>query len=233
MKSLLLVLSILITLAACKSNQSSKPMDLAASGNHKVIIKEVIQVGSYTYLFVSENNADQWLATPPVAAKEGDTYYYEGGFEMTNFKSKELDRVFEKILFVEEISPEPIAPKTSEDMISPGASVIKEGKKDIKITPDEGGIQIEELYNNKELYSGKPVKVKGEVVKFSPEIMGTNWIHIQDGTEYDGRFDFTITSDTEVKVGDIVSFEGNISINKDLGYGYFFEVMMEDAKLIK
>ena len=40
-----------------------------------------------------------------------------------------------------------------------------------------------------------------------------------------------ITSDKEVKVGETITLEGKISLNKDFGYGYSFEVMMEDATL--
>ena len=59
--------------------------------------------------------------------------------------------------------------------------------------------------------------------------MNKNWIHIQDGTDFSGKFDLTVTSDKEVSVGDIVTLEGKIALNKDLGYGYFFDVIMEDA----
>ncbi|MCX6291682.1 MAG: hypothetical protein NT126_07945 [Bacteroidetes bacterium] len=41
----------------------------------------------------------------------------------------------------------------------------------------------------------------------------------------------TITIDREVKVGDVVTVEGKISLDKDFGSGYFFEVLMEDAKI--
>jgi len=37
----------------------------------------------------------------------------------------------------------------------------------------------------------------------------------------------------KVKVDDVVTFEGTISLKKDFGYGYFYEVILEDAKLVK
>ena len=233
MKSYLLVSAIILTLISCQTNQSSKPMNQIGSSNQEVIVKEVIQVNGYTYLRVAENKIELWLATPPVNAKVGEKYYYEGGFEMKNFKSKELNRTFESILFLDGISAEPIEPKNSHAMISPGATTVKEGKKDINITPIEGGITIAELYSNKSSYSGKVVKVKGLVTKFSPEILETNWIHIQDGTEHEGYFDLTITSKENINPGDITVFEGRIVLDKDLGYGYFFEILMEDAGIVK
>ena len=63
--------------------------------------------------------------------------------------------------------------------------------------------------------------------------MGKNWVHIQDGTDYKGKFEIVITTSDESKAGATVTFEGKIVLNKDLGYGYFFEVLMEDAKIKK
>jgi adenylate cyclase len=149
---------------------------------------------------------------------------------MTNFKSKELNRTFESIMFIEKISKEPFQDLRSNKATSPGSSSRANiTKKDINISPAPGGIRISELYSGKESFAGKTVKIKGQVTKFSPEIMGTNWIHIQDGTESEGNYDLTVTSNSVVNVGDTVTVEGSITLNKDLGYGYFFDVIMENA----
>ena len=63
--------------------------------------------------------------------------------------------------------------------------------------------------------------------------MNKNWIHIQDGTDNSGKFDLTVTTDIEVKVGDTITLEGAIALDKDFGFGYKYEVIMEDAKLVK
>ena len=92
---------------------------------------------------------------------------------------------------------------------------------------------IKELFEKKKSYEGKTVKVRGKVTKYTPAVMNKNWIHIQDGTDAGGKFDLAITSNDEVAVGDNIVVEGKISLDKDLGYGYFFEVIMEDAKVQK
>jgi hypothetical protein len=232
MKHILLLMSVFFSLAACQSNQSSKPMTETVPGSHQVVVKEIMQVSGYTYLLVTENGNEVWLATAPIETKVGETLYYQGGFEMTNFKSKELDRVFESILFLEGVSVEPITADEN-PAVSPGATQTKEGKKEISITPLDGAITISELFSNRASYEGKNVKVKAEVTKFSPEIMETNWIHLQDGTQSEGDYDLTVTSKETVAVGDVVVFEGKITLDKDLGFGYFFKVLMEDAKVIK
>ena len=102
-------------------------------------------------------------------------------------------------------------------------------KKVSKIEPAKDGITIAELFENKEKYNGKTVKTKGQVTKYNAAIMKKNWIHIQDGTEYNGKFDLVATSNQEFNVGDVVTIEGTVSLNKDFGYGYSYEILIENA----
>jgi len=111
--------------------------------------------------------------------------------------------------------------------------VAKAGKEELTIEKAEGGITIAELFENKKEYSGKTVKVKGKVTKVNPEIMGKNWIHLQDGTIYEGEFDLTITSDVIPETGSIVTIEGKVALDKDFGYGYTYPIMLEEAKIIQ
>ena len=73
------------------------------------------------------------------------------------------------------------------------------------------------------------MKVRGKVVKFTPEIMGKNWIHLQDGTGAAGTNDLTVTTSAMAKKGDTVVISGALVIDKDFGYGYAYDVIIEDA----
>ncbi len=94
-------------------------------------------------------------------------------------------------------------------------------------------ITIAELYANKTVYQGKTVRLHGKVVKYNPNIMGKNWVHIQDGTEHEGKNDLTATTGMTTKVGDEITIEGTVVLNKDLGAGYFYEILLEDATIVK
>jgi hypothetical protein len=118
------------------------------------------------------------------------------------------------------------------DLKSAHSNVKPQTKTDIKVEKAEGGISIGELFAGKESYSGKTVKVRGEVTKVNLGIMGRNWIHIQDGTADGNNYDLTITTDREASVGDVVTFEGTVTVNKDFGSGYSYEVIIEEAKVI-
>lgn len=105
-------------------------------------------------------------------------------------------------------------------------------KINVTVEPCKDCIKISDLLANKKNYSGKTIMVKGQVTKYNPSIMGKNWIHIQDGSEFGGSFDLTITTDKQVSVGEIITFEGRIALDKDFGYGYVYNVLMEEGKPI-
>ena len=113
-----------------------------------------------------------------------------------------------------------------------GKSNVSIEKMNVKVEPCQGCITISNLIANKQSFSGKVIKVKGRVTKFNPEIMGKNWVHVQDGSEFNGGFDLTITTNERVSVGDTLTFEGKIALDKDFGYGYFYSILMEEGKTI-
>ncbi len=106
-------------------------------------------------------------------------------------------------------------------------------KINVAVEPCEGCITIAKLLADKKSFSGKTIKIKGQVTKFNPSIMGKNWVHIQDGTEFEGGFDLTITTDIQVSVGETKTFEGKIVLDKDFGYGYLYNVLMEEGKSVQ
>jgi hypothetical protein len=206
---------------------------------HKVIVKEVIQTSGYTYLRVKEGDREEWLAVVRIPAYAGQEYTYDDAAAMKNFTSKELKRVFKEILFVSKLT---LVTKDELDETSSSASTHqgnkmkpgndqKKKEKIMKMEPVDGGITIAELYKNKNKYSGKTVRIKGEVTKYNANILGKNWIHLEDGTGFSKKSDLTITIDREIKVGDVIVAEGIISLDRDFGSNYFFEVIMENAKV--
>ncbi len=193
---------------------------------HTVVVQEVIQATSYTYLKVKDNDAEVWVAIRKAQIQPGETISYANPMEMRNFTSKELQRTFDKIYFIGAFKKgDASSPATAAGQTKPATD-----KKEISIEPAQGGISIGELFSNKDTYADKIVIIKGQVTKFSASIMRRNWVHLQDGTEADGKGDLTITTQDEAAVGDVVTFEGKITLDKDFGAGYKYEVIMEEAK---
>lgn len=199
---------------------------------HKVVVKEVLQANNYTYLRVLEDTTLTWLAIPKLEdARVGNTYYYQGGMNMGKFTSKDLDRTFDDIVFLNGVvdpeivegggaSATPKAPKPKNEI-----DVVE----DISVEPAKGGITIAQLFEKPNKYKNKRVKISGQVTKYSSKILGVNWIHLQDGSGHD----FTCTSKGEAAVGDIITVEGKITLDKDFGAGYRYAIIMEEAKILK
>ena len=99
------------------------------------------------------------------------------------------------------------------------------------ITKAKGGHTVEELYAKKDELKGKKVAVRGKVVKFNGDIMGRNWLHLQDGSGKQGANDITVTTNQDAKIGDTIIATGVMATNKDFGGGYSYEVILEDAAL--
>ena len=99
------------------------------------------------------------------------------------------------------------------------------------ITKAKSGYTVEELYAKKAELKGKKVAVRGKAVKFNAGIMGKNFLHLQDGSGKQGANDITVTTNQNVKVGDIVLVTGVMATDRDFGGGYRYEVILEEAAL--
>lgn len=222
-KLVTLVLSLMVAITYAQ-HAGQKPQD------HKIVVKEVIQVTGYTYLKATENSDTVWLAVPTMNANVGETYYYNDPMPMTNFTSKELGRTFPQIYFLAALKSDDEKTAIVQDAHAQRKPDVKEN---VLISHSEGVVTIAELHANKEKYADKTIRIQGKVTKFTTKILYTNWAHIQDGTSQNENFDLTVTTKEELKLGEEVIFEGKIVLNKDYGYGYFFSVIMTDAVVIK
>ena len=81
---------------------------------------------------------------------------------------------------------------------------------------------------------GSQVVVRGKVVKLSKNIMDKNWLHIEDGSGASGANSLVVlTTDDNAAIGDVVTATGTITPDKDFGYGYKYDVIMEQADIKK
>ena len=228
MRLLYLFLMSTILLSSCKNEKNEYLPIVKKSSIYQGKVKEVNQGGNYTYLFINDRNQNYWIASNKTAVKVGETVYFEKPLVMKNFKSEELDKVFDQIVFVENISLSPQLEKSSRlDSIGHKAKKEVELKENIKIDPVQGGITIGDLYKNQAKFADKKVKVRGQVVKVNNNIMDRNWVHLKDGTSNAGKSDLTFTTLKDVKVGDIVTLEGIVTINKEYGVGYVYPLIVE------
>jgi hypothetical protein len=226
---------LVIVFSSCVRNKNPQQMQQSViQSNQNVFeVTEVIQGNTYTYLQVKENMQDRWIAIAKKDVNKGDVLYYDEALQMTNFHSKEIDRDFDVIYFVNRVSETPLnqQPQMGGGMPAHSGKVAVQNA-EVEITKPEAEVSIADVFTNKAEYSSKEFEIRGVVVKVNEQVMGKNWVHIQDGTGAGGKFDLTITTQADVQVGDEVVFKGKITLEKDFGAGYFYDVIMEDAALI-
>jgi hypothetical protein len=226
-----LIAIITMLLASCQLGPEKGKSTGSKDDGSGAEVKEVLQTSSYTYLRVDKYEEEQWIAVLRGEYNVGDIVYYETGLEMNNFESNELNRTFDKIFFIDVISDKPLdkAMPAGKGMMGNEPQKPVLSKLDIKVDQPEGGVSIAELYANRGQYTGKIVKVKGQVTKVNEGIMGRNWVHLQDGTADGDNFDLTVTTEDLPMVGEVITYSGTFNTDRDFGAGYTYSVILEDA----
>ena len=227
-----LVFPLLLLIAGCGNNETNsgemdKNNDLQ-SGSRSGEVIDKIDAGNYSYLQLKENDKVYWAAVPTMQIENGEQIFFSEYMEMKDFRSETLDRTFESVLFVNDANK--VADKKTLQIAH--ANLKPGNETTISVEPLDDGKTIAQIFNEKESLKNKTVKVRGKVVKFNGGIMNRNWIHIQDGTDNEGEYDLLITSKESAKVGDVIRAEGKLAIDKDFGAGYFYPVVLENAKII-
>ena len=228
------MLILVVVFSSCVRNKNGVGVQNTLPANSKIFeVTEVIQATNYTYLKVNENMAERWVAVTKQEINVGDVFYYDGALQMNNSKSKDLDRTFDEIYFVTQISKTPIVQeKMGSGMPAHSGKIVTQKLSSITLEKSANKITLANIFEKSDEFAAKEFEIRGIVVKVNKQVMGKNWIHIQDGTDFNGAFDLTITTQDLAEMGDEVTFKGKISVNKDFGSGYSYKVIMEDAVLI-
>jgi hypothetical protein len=195
-------------------------------------VLETMDAGKYTYVYVDTGSEKMWAAGPQTKVAVGETVAFPPGMEMQDFRSDTLDRTFDVVYFVSELRTGETAVKTpaghppvaSPDQMAAGMDFSG-------IDVADGGERVAALYADKDKLAGKSVAVRGKVVKFTPGVMGKNWVHIMDGSGDAGHNDVAVTTDADVQVGDVVLVKGIMNLDRDFGMGYAYEILIEDASV--
>ena len=193
--------------------------------------------GNYTYIRLKEAGKKIWLATSPLRVSVGDPIEYVGGDVMKTFESKAMNKTFDEIRFVTRIRVVKNGPLSDNQAMasvahpksSPVAPVPKKGE--IKKTGKEK--TVEEIFSGREQLKDLPVTLRGKVIKVSRNILKKNWITLSDGTGTapDDRI-VAVTTDL-VTPGDVATVTGTLKTNVNLGAGYKYKVLIDDAEFAK
>jgi len=218
-------------------------------------VVETMSTAGYTYVLVDTGTKKVWAAGLQFAVKVGDPVTFAAGNIMQNFHSQSLNRDFDQVYFTGSITVNnagsdattavPTLPPGHPSLSETPAPVLPPGHPSLEgqsaspapdltltgIKPAADGQTIQQIFASAAKLAGKPVSVRGKVVKYNAMILGKNWLHIQDGSGSAGKKDndLTVTTQTTAQPGDIVLVTGVLSTGKDFGANYKYDVMLDDA----
>jgi len=231
MKLLLAVVAAFLVMAGGSATLATA-QGLAIKGQ----VLEVKDVDSYTYLRLKTKEGETWAAVGKAPVKKGSEVTIENVVMMSDFESKTLKRKFDKIAFGNLAGAGAAAAGAgmgpAHGQMTPAADV-----GDVKVPKATGpdARTVAEVVTKRAELKDKPVTIRGKVVKFTGGVMGKNWLHLRDGSgsAADRTDDLVVTTLDETKIGDVVVVKGVVRTDINLGSGYAYNVLVEDAKLQK
>ena len=197
-------------------------------------VAETMESGGYVYIKLEDG---KWLAANSFAVSKGDEIQFSGGAEMNDFYSKSLDRKFESILFVSQASLLSDKPAVTveghasmDNSLRKPASAIAPAPGEI--LPLKDGKTVAAIFAESAELKGQVVSLNARVMKVSKQILGKNWITLQDGTGTDPNQKLLATSQEMVAIGALVVAKGTVATEVDLGSGYKYKVLLEEVTFL-
>ena len=229
----------------------------AVAQNTSGIVTETMNSAGYTYALVDSGAGQTWIAIPETTIVKGAKITYKPGMVMKNFSSKTLNRTFDSIIFspglgdkdtpfhgkatddsfaaaisAEESKPAPPAPTLEPSGGSSGAITPFQ---EITVAKSEAanGYSIEEIFAQAKKLNGQKISLHGVVTKVSANIMGKNWVHLQDGTgnPMQNTHDIVATTSEMPELNTEITVEGVLAAEKDFGAGYKYAAIIEQATI--
>lgn len=199
-------------------------------------VLEVKDVDQYTYLRLKTKDGETWAAVPTSPVKVGASVNIANPQVMSGFRSKSLNKTFDRIVFGTLAGPG--AQSAQPDMKSMHADAGKaQAVPDVKVEKAKGpnAQTVVGITTGADKLKDKPVLVRGRVVKYTANVMGKNWIHLRDGTgsAAAGSNDILVVTTDTAAVGDVVQVKGTVRTDRNLGPGYNYKVLVEDASVTK
>ena len=230
----------------CNAKKSASPVRDAATTSAKAsapivagstitgTVREVIPVQSYLYLRLETQNGEIWTAVNQATLLVGATVTVYNVMLMEQFASPTLKRTFARIYFgsLVPVESSPSSAVATTDTTAAAAADAMIGA--VAPATGSGAHTVGGLWRQKDRLTSTTVSVRGVVVRYNAGVMGKNWIHLQDGSGVTsaGTHDLAATSIEEAAVGDTIILMGIARTNVDVGGGYKFVLLLENARIV-
>jgi hypothetical protein len=237
-RTLFFVLAALITGCDQKIPQSGNvPLGAAppTEGALTGTVLEQLPAPPYLYLRLKTEKGEVWAAVDGGPVENGSQVTVASAMLMKNFESTTLKRTFPEVYFGTLGASgrgAATAPRNPHTGTAPTAERMDIAK--VEKATGADARTVAETWAQKAALDGKSVTIRGMAVKVTEGVMGKNWIHLQDGsgTVGQGNFDITVTTLDKATAGETLTLTGTVRTNQDVGAGYVYAVLIENAKVV-
>jgi hypothetical protein len=206
-------------------------------------------VDVYTYILLQTPDGETWAAVDKAKVETGGEIAIVHATVMKDFWSRSQNRTYEWIVFGSlakscEAPANPdsaMAAQSEMAMAAHRAAGVTVGAAvpatagPVQVAKAEGpaGRTVAEVVADAAILADNRVAVRGRVARYTADVMGKNWIHLQDGSGSagDGTNDILVTTFAQANIGDVVLVKGVVHTNRDFGAGYAYKVLIEEATL--
>lgn len=243
--------------SASPSSPNVQAAPQAASPQVGGQVREAFDVADYTYLrLAAPDGSEIWAAVSKAEVSVGSTVAITNPARMTDFHSASLKRTFPVIYFGNlqgggsqtasqgSLPPghPPIAghspPVAHPDMAAHGSSAhptttasVASVVTRVPLASGNNARTIAALFAERASLAGSRVRVQGQVVKATP-VQGVSYYRLRDGSSNEpSSAELLVSSTDRAQIGDVVTFEGTVRADADVGIGTKYPVMLQEARL--
>ena len=197
-------------------------------------VLEVKDVENYTYLRLQTRDGEIWAAIPKTVVQVDAQVTIKNPSPMDGFESPSLHRTFDRIVFGTLADADSLS--AAHGMAAMHTSMGQQpGVAEVDVPKATGpdARTVAEVAEKTTDLNEHAVTIRGQVVKFTPNVLGKNWLHLRDGSgsAAKGSDDILVVTQDEAKVGEVVLVTGIVRTDRDLGSGYSYRVLIEEARL--
>ncbi len=208
----------LLLLAGCHRSSGTEPPPQGWANSAPTIVERVVDRSETQLLSVRQGELVAWIEVPKVGARVGDYVLLGQGTPRLNVAIPELGEQADAIVDIAQIQvvDEVTARQTIASSIPPNA------------------VPIGQVYAELSARAGQELVVHGTVIKATSAV-GSVWVHLQDGTgdPSEATHDLTVQTDQTVARGQRAAFRGTLQKDVDLGFGYHYKALLENATLLE
>jgi len=207
-----------VSVGCDRSPSGTEPPPDGWANSAPTVVERVVDREATQLLEVRQGRLTTWVSVPRVGAEPGDYILLGQGLARDDV---EIPEIGERVPQVVDIAHARVVD-------------FETAKRAVVSTAPDDAVPVGTVYAELDERADREIVVYGAVAKAAGAV-GWYWVHLRDGTgdPATGTHDLTVQTKQAVAEGQRVAFRGTLRKDVDLGFGYFYDALVEDAELVE